>query len=136
VPQTVSAFKKSLRQGKAPDAKLIKKLIEDLSNNQFAVRSKATQKLADMGEAARAELRYALTRPLDLETKRRLESLLTKLVESFQPDDQRLTQRAIVILERIGSAEAKEILTGVLYGVPDDAIIAQARAALKESPKK
>jgi WD40 repeat protein len=138
VPQTVSAFKKSLRQGKAPDAKLIKKLIEDLSNNQFAVRSKATQKLADMGEAARAELRYALTRPLDLETKRRLESLLTKLVESFQPDDQRLTQRAIVILERIGSAEAKEILTGVLYGVPDDAIIAQARAALNrsESPKK
>jgi hypothetical protein len=130
VPQTVAAFKKTLRQGKAPDVKLIKKLIEDLGSEQFAVRSKATQKLADLGEAARAELRYTLTKPLDLETKRRLEGLLAKLVESFQPDDQRLTQRAIVILERIGSADAKEILTGVLYGVPDDAIIAQARAAL------
>jgi WD40 repeat protein len=130
VPQTVAAFKKSLRHGQPPDLKLIKKLIEDLSNDQFAMRSKATLKLAELGEAARAELRYALTRPIDLETKRRLEGLLAKLVESFQPDEQRLTARAIVILERIGGADAKAILTGILYGVPDDAIIAQARAAL------
>jgi hypothetical protein len=135
VPQTVAAFKKSLRQGTPPDVKLIRKLIEDLSNEQFAVRSKATQKLAAMGEAARAELRYALAKPLDLETKRRLETLHAKLIESFQPDEQRLTQRAIVILERIGSAEAKEILAAVLYGVPDDALIAQARAALERLKK-
>jgi hypothetical protein len=138
VPQTLAAFKKTLRQGVPPDVKQIRALIDDLQSEQFAVRNKATQKLAALGEAARPELRYALTKQIDLETKRRIESLLDRLVDSFGVEDQRLTRRAIAILERIGDDKAKQILRGVLYGVPDDAIISEARAVLErlDSPKK
>jgi hypothetical protein len=135
-PQTLEVLKKTLKQGKPPDVKRIRQLIDELGDVQFSVRNKADKELAKMGEAARAEIQYALTKKVDLETKRRLEKLLDRLV--VEPEEKLLTAQAIVLLERLGGTEAKEILVGVLYGVSDDELISQARAAVErlDSAKK
>jgi hypothetical protein len=130
--QSLPALKAMLRQGSPPDLKAIPKLIADLKSDQFALRDKATRKLAAMGPSVRPELRPYLKMPLELEAKRRIEKLLADLGDAgFTASDRLLTERAIVILERIGSNEARQVLTGVLYGVPTETLIDQAQAALE-----
>jgi WD40 repeat protein len=131
-PQSLPALKKALKQGKEPDVKQVRKWIEDLSSETFAVRNKATKELTAHGQAIRSELREALTnKKMDLETTRRIETLLNRLVEEkYTPEERRLTMRALVILERIGNEEARAILNGLLWGAGDDEILAATRAVL------
>ena len=92
-----------------------------------------------MGQAAKPELRRLIKdKQPNLETQRRVELLLAKLEYELSLEELRLTRRAIVILERVASAEAREILSGIAYGVPDDALVVEARAALErlKSPRQ
>ena len=107
------------------------KSLDELQSDKFAVRQKAMQVIAAMGQAAKPELRRLVKeKGHDLETVRRVELLLGKLEYDMAPEEVRLTRRAIVVLERVGSAEAQEILAGIVYGVPDELLIAEAWAAL------
>jgi hypothetical protein len=85
----------------------------------------------------REELRHALTLQPDLETTRRIEQLLARLAEAtVSPNQLRFTRRAIVILERIGNEQARQILTGLRYGVPSNALMDEAQAALERLKQK
>jgi len=60
-------------------AKLVRTLIEQLADNDFAVREAATQKLAAFGVAAKKELLAVRDRTADPEVKRRLEQVLARI---------------------------------------------------------
>jgi hypothetical protein len=62
----------------APEPKVVEKLINDLSSEEFAVREAATRKLAELGDAVVPALEKAQKSP-DRETSRRAEEILQTL---------------------------------------------------------
>src|SRR5262249_55738267 len=107
-PQSLPALGQMVKQGKPADQKVLMQALGDLRSEKFAVRQKAMQLIAAMGQAARPALRRMVKeKPTDLETLRRAELLLAKLEYEMTVEDIRLTQRAIVVLERVGNSEAR-----------------------------
>lgn len=109
----------------------LKKLIADLENDKFVERERATQKLAELGEMAVPAMRQALENKPPLETRRRLKQLLRQLEsKQFSPDQPRIL-RAIDVLERQGTAEARTLLKELAVGAPGALLTIEAQAALK-----
>ena len=94
-----------------PDTqKRIVRLIAELDSDRFAVRERATEGLARLGEMAGPALRQALGSGVSPEARRRGEDLLKKLL---RPDDQAARiqgLRVLEVLEQVGSAEARQLL--------------------------
>ncbi|HEV3255668.1 MAG TPA: sigma-70 family RNA polymerase sigma factor [Gemmataceae bacterium] len=126
---TVLALKGRLRPAPAADPRRLTQLLSDLDSNQFAVREKASQELEKLAETAKPAVQQALARsPSSLELRRRLERILDKLAV---PSGGRLQQlRAVEVLEHIGTAEARQILTALSKGVPEARLTQAAKATL------
>ncbi len=115
------------------DEKRLQQWIADLDSDQFAVREKATSELGKLGAAALHAMRKALEAKPALETRRRLEPLVEKLErEEWSPSGERLRiWRALEVLERTGTEEAKEVLTTLANGAPGVRQTVEAKAALQ-----
>jgi hypothetical protein len=88
-------------------AETIRPHVADLGDASFAKRESAETKLRELDRAAIPELRSALKAEQRPEAKRRLESLIV----GFESDEERRRMaRAIAVLERIGTAEARGLL--------------------------
>ncbi|HEY7156941.1 MAG TPA: hypothetical protein VH575_23435, partial [Gemmataceae bacterium] len=85
------------------------RLVADLDADAFKVRERATQELADAGSYAADLLRKALANKPSLEAKRRMERLLDRLDKDGFSERLR-SLRAIEVLERIGTPQAKDVL--------------------------
>jgi hypothetical protein len=89
-----------------------------------------------LGRAAEEALKEA-TKSSSLEVQRRAEDLLRKLKGGTEVPPYRLrAQRAVEVLERIGTPEAKELLRGLLklnFGAPLSAAIKASLERLGES---
>ena len=99
-----------LPHGPAADPKVVAKLVTDLDHDDFAVREKASTALAQMGYLAAPLLRAAAKTATAAETRGRLRALLTRLDNAANGRERNRMIRAIEILERIGSPEARAIL--------------------------
>jgi WD40 repeat protein len=115
------------------DEKRLQKWIADLDSDQFAVRETATSELGKLGEAALHAMRKALEANPALETRRRLEPLIEKLErEERSPSGERLRiWRALEVMERAGTPEAKEVLTTLANGAPGARQTVESKAALQ-----
>jgi WD40 repeat protein len=115
------------------DEKRSQKWIADLDSDQFAVREKATSELEKLGPAALDAMRKAIEENPALETRRRLEPLIEKLEREEWPTsgEQLRTCRALEVLERAGTPEAKEVLTTLANGAPGARQTLEAKAALQ-----
>jgi len=91
---------------------MMQKLIADLDSGTFAVREAATKQFKALGEQVEPVMRAALKGDLPLETRRRLNQLLD---DAPSPATLR-SIRAIAVLERIGNAEAIDILESLGKG--------------------
>src|SRR5579883_2555091 len=102
------------------DEKRLQQWIADLDSDQFAVREKATSELEKLGAAAVGTMQKALEAKPALETRRRLEQLIDKQErEEWPASGERLRiWRALEVLERIGTPEAREVLTTLANGAP------------------
>jgi WD40 repeat protein len=111
----------------------LKRLIADLESDQFAVRDNASKELEKLGESALQALRKAIEDQPSLETRRRLDSLLEKQEgEEWKPSaERRRIRRALEVLERIGTAEVRSVLTTVASGAPGAWLTLDAKAALE-----
>jgi WD40 repeat protein len=99
-----------------PDAKRLARLVAELDDDAFAVRERSTRELSEAGVDAADALRQALANDPSPEARRRLKKLLDRLQEGN--DSKRLRAlRAIEVLERIGSPQAKDVLRS-LTGKP------------------
>jgi len=115
------------------DEKRVQQWIADLDSDQFAVRERATSELKKAGAAARDAMRKALAEKPVLEKRRRLEPLIEmqeREVWSPSPDKLR-SRRAIEVLERVGTSEAKDVLTMLASGAPGAWQTLDAKAALQ-----
>jgi HEAT repeat protein len=94
------------------------------------MRDAAFKQLLQVGEMAREMIQKALTDDPPLETRRRLKQLLDTIANAPDPESER-TIRAIMVLERIGSPEARAILQSLARGATAARVTAEAAAALQ-----
>jgi RNA polymerase sigma factor (sigma-70 family) len=116
----------------APDPKRLARLLADLDSDRFGVRDRAMAELERLGEAALPAARKALDAQPPLETRRRLQGLMEAQERqrwSASPDRLR-TQRALEVLERAGTPEARRVLAALAAGAPGAWLTQEARAAL------
>jgi WD40 repeat protein len=88
----------------------MEELIAELDNDEFASREKASRELEKLGEAARPALCAGLRRKLSLEATRRLEVLVGKLPASAPGPEELRTTRALEVLQRVDSKDARRLL--------------------------
>jgi WD40 repeat protein len=128
---TVPFLKEKLQVLAKLDEKLLAQWIAELDHDEFDVRQNATENVASLGEAAESALVKALKNKPSLEARRRIELLLERL-KAVGPDGKGLrVLRAVEVLERIGTAEAKEVLEAVAKGLPDAPQTRAAKASLE-----
>jgi hypothetical protein len=108
----------------------IEKLIVQLEDNRFKVRQKAMADLAQIGERAVPALDKALGGNPALETRRRLQDLRKGLSNPVLKGERLQGFRAIEVLERIGTPEARRVLQALAAGAPGALATTQAQAAL------
>jgi predicted NACHT family NTPase len=121
-----------LKAPMALDSEKIAKWVADLANEDFAVREKATEELLVGGDLVERALRNALmNKPLTAEAKRRVDQILSALEDRPKDADQRRREAAFEILERIGTAEAKDILKSLSDGPAEADITKEAKASLE-----
>ena len=115
--QATSYLKDQLQPAAGVESAMIAKLIAELDSDQFKVREKAQSQLIEIGDQLLPYLEKELLRNLPLETAPALEALQTKLTTPLTGDRLRLV-RAIEVLERIGTAETRQVLESLAAGVP------------------
>jgi RNA polymerase sigma factor (sigma-70 family) len=113
------------------------RLIADLGSKEFDVREKATRELERVGELATAAYRKALDGRPGAETRRRVEALLDKQVGWWSPSGEQLQAlRALEVLERIATAEARKLLQALAGGAPEARLTQEATAALQRLARR
>jgi WD40 repeat protein len=125
-----------LRQKLSPvqvDPKWLAARLADLDSDKFAVREAATRELEQVAEAVEGELRRLADQPPSEEVRKRLWRIL-KVVDAGRaempaPGEVRKL-RAVAVLERIGSDEARMLLHSLAAGAPNAPLTRAARAAL------
>jgi WD40 repeat protein len=135
--EPIAFFRQHLRPVAAADEKRLARMIADLDSDEFTVRDKATQELEALGEAAADACRKALEGNTSAESRRRLQRVLSKQVREMgrpSPEHLRLL-RALEVLERAGTTEARQLLETLAKGAPGARLTLDAQAALNRLVK-
>jgi WD40 repeat protein len=127
----LALLRRRLRPAPALDAREADRLIADLGNDAFAVRDAAQKELARLGEAADPALRRALKADPAPDLRRRLEGLVARLDAAVPTPEQLRAIRATAVLERIGTAEARELLREWAAGAAGARLTHEAKASLE-----
>jgi hypothetical protein len=126
----VAFLARKLRAVSAADVERIGRVLTALDDDDFDVRQKAKTDLSGLGAEALPWIYRALSDGVTLEQKARLhEWLNTTRSQHFTPEMRRQL-RAVWVLERIGSLEARRLLRR-LEGVAEADLTREARAASK-----
>ncbi|MBY0527988.1 MAG: terpene cyclase/mutase family protein [Gemmataceae bacterium] len=134
--QTVPYLTDRLRPVPHPDAKHIARLIAELDNNRFEVRQKAEEELEKLGELASAALEQSLQDKPPLEVEQRVGRLLSRISGGSLSPEQLQILRAIHVLERVGTPEARKLLERIAAGAPGAQVTRAAAAALERVAKQ
>jgi WD40 repeat protein len=126
----VPFLKARLRPAEAPAAGRLHRLIADLDGNDFQAREGAARELKALDGAADAGVREALKAGPPLETARRLEEVLASSGPVGVTGEALRRLRAVVALERAGTAEARSLLAELAGGAADARLTREAKAAL------
>jgi hypothetical protein len=132
--KSLSVIKDRLRPAVSIDGRRLERLVADLDGNQFAVRRRATDELEQLVELAEPALRTALTKQPPLEVRQRIERLLELLRAPVTHPDRLQALRAVEVLERVDTAEAREQLRELAGGAPESWVTQAAKAALQRAP--
>lgn len=119
-----------LRPVAGVDAKRVAQLLADLDSEQFAVRDTAAKELAQMGEQIEPALRRVLEGKPSLEVRQRVQGILGSL-RGVPPAATLRTLRAMEVLERAATPEARQILRKLAEGAPGARETRAAKAALE-----
>jgi WD domain, G-beta repeat len=108
----------------------IGRLVVDLNSPTFTTREKAQTNLETFADVPEPALRKALANNPSEELRRRIERLLARVATV-----QLHIGRALAVLERIGSLEARRLLTVLAGGAPEAWLTREARASLQRLPR-
>jgi WD40 repeat protein len=121
--------RKNLKPTPEPDAGRVGKWIEQLGDPKFEVRQSAHRELEALGRSAFPALRRALDAKPSAEARRRLIDLLAKPKGAVTPDALGGV-RAIGVLERLATPDARALLAELARGGADHDLTRAASAAL------
>ena len=113
-PTQAAPFLKDHLPAVTMDAKRVEKLLADLGGDSFKAREAAARELTCLRYRVEPMLRRALEGKPLLEMRRRLEAILAGPKRPSAEDLRRL--RAIAVLERIGTPEARQVLAKLAGG--------------------
>jgi WD40 repeat protein len=116
-----------------PDQGRIARLIQDLDDDTFEVRDRASRALERLGPRAEAALRRALEKPTSAEVSARASRLLQKLERPdgpTLPSEELIALRVVEALEGGGTPEARAVLKDLAAGAADAELTQAAKAAL------
>lgn len=99
-------------------AEQVQSLFADLDSDEFRKREAAAARLRDLDDRVEGFLKKAPKGSPSLEMRRRVEDLLKDLQGAPSGETLR-TLRAMEVLERIGTSEARQILKTLAQGVPE-----------------
>jgi hypothetical protein len=127
---TATELKDRLRPAPGANEAHLARLLNDLDSNDFVVREKASAALGKLGDVARPAIERALARPgTSLELRKRLQGLIDRLAV---PAGESLRElRALEVLERLGTPEARQVLEALAKGAPEARLTREAQAALR-----
>jgi hypothetical protein len=126
----VPLLKARLRPVPETAARRVARLLKQLDSPRFAERQRAADELANFDDMAGPALRRALAGKPSLEFRRRAEQLLKKWAGPITSPDALRALRAVEVLERIGTPEARQVLEAVAGGAAEARLTRQARASL------
>jgi RNA polymerase sigma factor (sigma-70 family) len=126
---TVDWLREQLRPAREVPAGRLRSLIAGLGSTDFSRREAASERLASLADRAGPALRAALKADLSAEQRRRIEKALATLTD-VPPANKLRDLRAVEVLERIGTPEAKQLLEKLARGAPEARLTREAKAAL------
>jgi hypothetical protein len=129
--ETVKLFAEKVKPVEALDPKRIRRLLADLDNEVFAVREAASKALHGLDEQAIPYLEETLKNGASLEVRLRVEKILEQKRGAAITSEQLRQIRAVMVLERIGDGESKNLLTRWVGGPVGARLTMEASAALK-----
>jgi hypothetical protein len=129
--QAVPLLRARMRPISAPAARRMDRLLTDLDDSQFDVRERAAAELEKMGDLAEMALRRLQRGRPSPEVRRRVDGLIKKLEGPLSSAEELRTLRALEVLERLGTPEARTVLQTLAEGAPDARQTREARAALE-----
>jgi RNA polymerase sigma factor (sigma-70 family) len=124
----VELFRRHLRPAPAFDEKAVRERLRDLDTADFAVREKAAADLAAVADRAEPVLRKVLAESPSVDVKRRIERVLEAAAPSGP--GRRRESRAVEVLERLGTPEARELLASLAGGAKESFLTNEARGAV------
>jgi WD40 repeat protein len=133
--QTLALIRDRLRPAAVTDIERIAAMISDTGHVQFAVREKASEGLSQLGEEAEPHLMKAMYHPTSAETRRRAERLLRNLENSGLTGETLRAARAVELLERIATDDARRMLATLADGAADACLTIDAQMSLKRLAK-
>ncbi len=137
--QAVALLRERLRPAPVATAQqreAMRRWIADLGSPRFSTRDAAVRELQRLGETAAPALREALSRAADLETRRRLEELLTRLEGPIPPGETLRGVRAVEVLEYAATPGARSLLQALARGAPHARLTREAMETLERLPHK
>jgi WD40 repeat protein len=109
----------------------VRELLPKLDGEKYATREAAFGALKKLGPVIEMDLCAALEGKVSPEMRKRLQKLVDSWEKRPTSAEELRGVRAIQVLERIGSAEARAVLARVAEGAPGAWLTQQARLALK-----
>jgi hypothetical protein len=130
----VAYLKDHLRPVPEVEARRVERLLADLDRDDFEVREAAAKELTELGERAEPALRQALQETRSAEVRKRLEALLSAS-KGVPPRETLRALRAVWVLERVGTTEARRLLEALAKGAPGARQTIEAKEALARWPR-
>ncbi|HEV3438545.1 MAG TPA: PQQ-binding-like beta-propeller repeat protein, partial [Gemmata sp.] len=112
------------------DAKVVAALIQKLGSPEFQDREGASKELAVFAPAVVDQLREAAGKSESPEVRTRLQTILARVDVTKLTGERLRAARAVEVLERIGSAEARKVLSGLVAGAPGAELTRNAAASI------
>jgi WD40 repeat protein len=132
--QLLRILRAKLKPATAPDEAAIKRAIEDLDSDDFPTREAASKRLVEFGPAAVGRLKKAVDASTSAEVRRRGQAALTAVEKSPFGDGESLRRcRAIELLERIDTPDARRVMEPLAKGWASAPETAEAKAALERA---
>ncbi len=127
----VERIGKELKPVADPDRRRVEAWLKDLDSERFEARDSAEQELGRLGDVIEGTIQRQLDGKPSAEAKRRLTRLLDRIPVLPEGAEAIRLQRALLVLEQIGSSKARQCLRGVAKGAADARLTHEARAALE-----
>jgi RNA polymerase sigma factor (sigma-70 family) len=113
----------------------LRKLLADLDSESYERREATSRRLTELLDVAEPELEKVLQSAPSAEKRRRIEQILSTPRVVRAPDLVRAL-RAVEVLERVGSEEARHVIEALARGAAAARLTREARAALDRLAKR